>query len=125
MSESEQKYVNEIRKHLKRWELMAGFLRTSHLLLGLISVSGSILVASKINSIDPIYIEWIAFSVALSVGLQTGFDLGGKANRVRRAWRHVNWSYIKYKSKSHEFDKLIDDYRIGEKIVGDVKEIVK
>lgn len=126
MSENKQEYVAEILKHLKRWELMAGLLRGTHILLGIISVSCSILVASKINSLDKTYIEWLAFLAALSVGLQTGFDLGAKANRMRRAWRHVNWSYLKYKSNGgHTIDNLIDDYRAGEEIVGDVKEIVK
>ncbi|HUW81827.1 MAG TPA: hypothetical protein VMZ31_03385 [Phycisphaerae bacterium] len=126
MSNSEQDFVKEILQHLRRWELMAGLLRTAHILLGLVSVACSILVASKINSLDNSYIEWLAFCAALSVGIQTGFDLGAKANKMRRAWRYVNWSYLKYRSNgSHSIDNLIDDYKKGEEMVGDVKEIVR
>jgi hypothetical protein len=124
--ENEGQYIDEILKHLKRWELQAGLLRTVHVLLGISAVFCSLLVAAKINSIDKVYIEWLAFMAALSVGIQTGFDLGNKANRVRRAWRLVNWSYLKYKAgNEHTIDNLIDDYKLGEEIVGDVKEVVK
>jgi len=123
---SEEEYVLEIKKHLRRWEIMAGLLRTAHIALGLMSVFFSLLVAAKINSIEKVYLEWFAFLAAFSVGIQTGFDLGSKANRFRRAWRHVNWSYLKYLSNDgYTIDKLIDEYKAGEEIVGDVKELVK
>jgi len=121
----EEQYLREILKHLKRWGLSAGILRIIHILLGILAVFSSLLVAAKINSLDKVYIEWFAFSAALSVGIQTGFDLGNKANRFRRAWRLVNWSYLKYKANDgHTINNLIDDYRTGEEIVGDVKEVL-
>lgn len=126
MESSKEKYIKEILKHLKRWALMAGVLRFIHITLGILAVVFSILVASKINSIDKIYIEWFAFTAAVAIGLQTGFDLGNKANRMRKAWRLLNWSLLKFNNcEKHTLENLIDDYMTAEEIVGDVKETVK
>jgi len=44
---------------------------------------------------------------------------------MRKAWRLLSWSYLKFETcESHTLEKLIDDYRTAEEIVGDVKETV-
>jgi len=75
----EGKIPEEIKKQLRTWGRQAFWLRSIHALLGISSIVCSLLVAAKINSFEPVQIEWLAFIAAVSVGLSSGFDLGSKS----------------------------------------------
>jgi hypothetical protein len=53
----------------------------------------------------------------------SGFNLGEKANRTRRAWRRLNAARLRYLSQEDfSVAQLIDAYSLAESEIGDVKE---
>jgi len=122
MSSEARKVPGEIRKHLNTWDWQARLLRIIHALLGIIAIACSLLVASKINTFDSELIEWLAFFAAISTGLLSGFDLGSKANRMRRAWRLLNAAKMMYEANETELKEVINAYKEAENLIGDVKE---
>jgi hypothetical protein len=117
--------LKEIARHMYKWDKFGWFLRIMHTLLGLVAIVSSIVIAARISTLDPHILEWLALSSAISVGLQTGFDLGEKANRFRRAWRILKVSYFSYEKNIHGIDQLIKDYDRAEEMVGDVAGTVR
>jgi hypothetical protein len=111
---------DEIKKAVNFWYRSAGILRFLHISLGLIAVILTITVASTIGektSLTP----WIAWGAAISVGIMTSFNLGTKSNSMRNAWRVLNEAKIRYENQDDmTIEKLIDAYRDGEKLIGDV-----
>jgi hypothetical protein len=122
MESVERKVPSEISKQLNTWDEQARLLRVIHASLGILAMACSFLVASKINSLDSGTIEWLAFFAALSTGLLSGFDLGSKANRMRRAWRLLNAAILMYEANEIEIKNVINAYKEAEKLIGDVKE---
>ena len=116
--------LNDIDDRLKKWGYQTNYLRVIHALLTISATVSSFLVASKVSDLySPIrpHISWISFVAAVSVGLLSAFDLGSKANRVRRAWRLLNVSLMKYKKGKMPIEKLLDIYLEAEEIIGDVR----
>jgi hypothetical protein len=117
--------LNDINHQLKKWSLQTNYLRLVHALLTISATVSSFLVASKVadqGSVIRPYISWIAFTAAVSVGLLSAFDLGSKANRVRRAWRILNVSLMRYKKGKLPIEQLLEKYFEAEEIIGDVRE---
>lgn len=119
----ERKVPEKIKMQLRKTNQQAFWLRLVHALLSISSIVCSLLVAAKINSFEPVLIEWLAFMAAASVGIMSGFDLGSKANRMRRAWRRLNAAIIEFEEDSNTtIEELIEAYKDAEQIIGDVKE---
>jgi hypothetical protein len=114
--------LGSIEKSLKIWGRQAIYLRVIHALLTFSAVVCSLLVAAKIRSFGPDYVEWLSFGAAVSIGLISAFDLGSKANRIRRAWRKLRTAYLRYKAGKLAADDLIKIYEESEDIIGDVRE---
>ena len=116
--------IPEIEKQLKTWSWQTSVFRLIHAALGITAIVSSLLVAAKLTLAVPL--EWLALIAAVSVGLMSGFNLGAKANSMRRAWRSLNAALLKYK---HGVDtsagNLIAVYAEAEAIIGDVKADVK
>jgi hypothetical protein len=107
----------EIKKAIDVWYRDAGILRFLHIFLGLMALVLTITVASSIPNQNP----WIAWGAAITVGILTSFNLGTKSNNMRNAWRILNEAKIRYENQDDmTLEKLIDAYRDGEKLVGDV-----
>lgn len=117
----------QIMKHLSRWDFMANGLRTLHLVLGIIAVTSSLFVAAKVSlAVETFYVQCAAFLAALSVGLQTSLDLGGKVNRIRDAWRVLNTARLRYHADpNYTLAELTAAYGEAEQMVGDVREVLK
>jgi hypothetical protein len=78
-------------------------LRVVHAFLTIMATVCSLLVAAKISAFKPDYIQWLSFMAAVSVGLLSAFDLGSKANRLRRAWRRLRARSMKRSVKRKVF----------------------
>ena len=117
----------EISKQLSRWAILAKLLRAGHAFLSITALLCSLLVSSDLILIIPriavLDKKLLAFIAALSVGLLSGFDLGAKSNRQRRAWRKLNTAIIRYKEElEYPVESLIKAYEDAEEIIGDVKD---
>jgi hypothetical protein len=53
---------------------------------------------------------------------QSAFDLGSKANRLRRAWRRLRTELLRFENRLSTEEDLIKVYALAEEIIGDVKE---
>jgi hypothetical protein len=117
--------LNDINARLKTWSRQTNYLRTLHALLTFTATVCSFLVASKVTDNDSIvrpYISWVSFTAAVCIGILSAFDLGSKANRVRRAWRILNVSLMRYRKGKLPIEELLNIYLQAEEIIGDVRE---
>jgi len=113
---------DNVTRNLHAWGRQVPLLRTVHAILGIVATLSSVLVAAKINTFKPIQIQWLAFAAAGSIGLLTAFDLGGKANGMRRAWRRLNAAVTLYEADGPiSLEQLVKIYEECEAMIGDVK----
>jgi len=66
------------------------------------------------------YAKVFALIGAISIALMTGFNLGDKSNAVRNAWKLLNGTIIAYNDCYATEEDLIDAYKKGEELIGDV-----
>jgi len=113
-----------ITEALHAWGWQVPVLRTVHAILGIAAVLCSVLVAAKISTFAAAAIQWLAFTAAGATGLLAAFDLGGKANRMRRAWRKLNAAVTLYEADGQiSLEQLVQIYEQSEELIGDVKEV--
>ena len=115
----------EIETELKRWNKQITLFRLLHVALGIVAIVSSLLVAARLTILE-IPTEWLAFTAAVSVGLMLAFDLGARANLMRRAWRLLNTAVLTYRHEAKpDVNELIEAYAQAEAIIGDVKAELK
>jgi len=125
-TQRQAKVLAEISSRLTHFSRLATWLRILHLVLGFLAVVSSVVVASTISSLPPQWIKVLALVAALSIGIQTGFDVGAKANRARQAWRALYVAKMRFDtSPNFTIGDLVTAYEKGEETIGDVKEDVK
>jgi hypothetical protein len=111
----------EIENELSKWSKQITLYRSVHVALGLVAIVSSLLVAARLTVFE-IPAEWLAFSVAASVGLMLALNLGARANLMRRAWRLLNTAVLTYEHETKpDVNELIEAYAQAEAIIGDVK----
>ena len=117
--------LEEIKSSIGHWSRDANILRVIHGIFTALATLCSFLVAAKSgdkNSILYPHISWFSFTAAVSIGILSAFDLGSKANRHRKAWRHMRAQLFKYNDGLISSEKLIEAYAYAEEVIGDVKE---
>jgi hypothetical protein len=113
-----------ILENFRRWELIANSLRILQVGLGVIGTAAALLVTTFTSELGTFRTKILTFVAAFCLGTLTAFDIGGKANQTRNAWREVAVAVIKYQHtklpSEQAFDDLIAAYKRAEEIVGDV-----
>jgi hypothetical protein len=123
VSSEKRKVPDRILRQLKIWDWEAYILRVIHASLSIIAIGCSLLVASKIDTFQSDFIEWLALTSALSTGLISGFDLNSKANKMRNAWRKLHTAIILYEEDPNtKVEHVIKTYAEAEEIYGEWKE---
>lgn len=115
-----EKIIEEVESYLKSWKRQTWILRFLHVLLGLIAIISSVTVASRLIPPESPLMSWIAWLAAITSAIVTSMGLEAKSNNMRTAWRILNTAHLRYK-KEGDMDKLIEAYKTGEEIIGDVK----
>ncbi len=111
----------EIETELKKWNKQIVLFRLLHVALGMVAIVSSLLIAARLTVFE-IPTEWLAFAVAVSIGLMLALNLGARANLMRRAWRLLNTAMLTYKNETKpDVNELIEAYAQAEAILGDVK----
>ena len=121
--EIDEATMADMELQLSAWRRQAIILRSIHGFLTFAATVCSFLVAAK--SSDERYrdyIPWLSFGAAVSIGLLSAFDLGSKANRLRRAWRILRIQIFRYKQKKVAGESVIAMYALAEELIGDVRE---
>jgi hypothetical protein len=124
----------KIEKMLKDWYRISSALRAIHTFLVIVATVSSLYVAATVDSANqdstdllfatPEITAWVALTAAaISTALLTGFDVGSKPNRTRRAWRTLNAAVMRYQNWHIDLPQLINIYEECEEVIGDVKEL--
>lgn len=118
MTNSSRTVPAEIDYTFRGWRIQAQRLRIVHVALLLAASVFSILTASDVSGNGRSY---FAVAAALSVGILSSLDAGGKANGFRNAWRHMNAAMARFQSNpSFTTEQLIQAYEEAEALIGDV-----
>jgi hypothetical protein len=114
----------EILRNLQSWKIMAILLRVTFVFLGSVATVAGLVVTTFNGEIGTWWTKIFALSAAAALGLLTAFDISGKANAVRKAWRNLNAAAILYREDpTYSFAELLKEYKKGEDLVGDVNYI--
>ena len=121
---TEREVPQAIRDSMRDWGRFGNGLRTLQIFLGVGSMTASLLVATftvELQEQGSLALKGASFTAALFAGLLTAFNVGGKADALRRAWRHVTAAILRYEAvlNANVLD-LIKAYEEAEVIVGDV-----
>jgi len=120
---SERTAPDQIKKRLSHMHTLAVGFRILQVVLGMVAIVASILVASQIQTPEtdrfvPIPIEWLAITAAVTTGIISAFNIGGKSNRVMDAWRFLDYKVSMYELDPDVSEKdLVDAKYEAEKIV--------
>src|SRR5262245_1505017 len=120
---TEREVPQAIRDSMRDWGRFGNGLRTLQIFLGVGSMTAALLVATFTDELmqQGFALKGASFTAALFAGLLTAFNIGGKADALRRAWRHVTAAILRYEAGTHGgILDLIKAYEEAEVIVGDV-----
>ena len=105
----------------KRWAFLANLLQTGFIVLGTTATVASIVLATFTVELGDTRVKIVSFLVAVSLGLMTAFDIRGKTNDVRKAWRLMNEAILAYESNpDFSEEDLRKQYLAGEDLIGDL-----
>lgn len=111
--------LGHLEDHLHKWASMGKSIQRWYVILGIISTSASLSVATFAYYMPPWGISLVSFAAALSVGLISRFNLGRKVADVWAAWRHLNTARMRFQNvSSFSEGDLIDAYAEAEQILG-------
>lgn len=120
-TETTKEVPQDIVEALRSWDRTAGQLRFAQVFLGVLGTSAALAVTTFTLELSPIIVKGLSFTAALCIGLITAFDLNGRANIVRRAWRHLNTVALRYRNVPEaSLDSVVDAYSQAEEMLGDV-----
>jgi hypothetical protein len=112
------KEINSFTNDLDKW---ATQLQTATVVLPIISIIASLIVGFFTTELNPMVVKCLALLAAFcSVGVST-FKLENKARDMREAYRYLKHSMYKYGVEEDDIHKLIANYFIAEKMVGNVE----
>jgi hypothetical protein len=120
-----QEVPEEILRNLKSWNRIAQALRFAFVFLGLsATLAGLIATTYGGDVLDKFWTKFWTLTAAASIGILTAFDIGGKANSVRRAWRKLNAAVLLYRADpDYSIQALITEFQRAEALIGDVNYI--
>ena len=114
--------VANIRMILNVWDRTANRLFYLTVFFGILTIVTSVFVSvyTATTFICPAGLKILACTSTASLTLLTAFNVVKKGNNSRKAWRILNAALYKYDSNVFSIEQLINDYEVGESIVGDV-----
>lgn len=130
---------NRISGCLSWWGASAILLRTAFVILMILSIGSSVLIGgssvgattttttgsttsgtSTTAFLQPWQVLTLSATAAISVGIMSGLDLRGNADRVRRAWRVLNSAVIHYETDPNfTVQELNEAYTKAEDIISE------
>jgi hypothetical protein len=111
----------EISSQLSHWDSIARCLRILQVALGILGTASALTVTTFAAEIGTFWVKVCSFIAAVSVGILTAFDIGGKANATRLAYRHLNRAILRYRYvPASSLDNLLDSFSHAQDIVGGV-----
>jgi hypothetical protein len=110
--------------NLRRWELIANSLRALQVILGVVGTVAALVATTFTAELGTFRVKICTAIAAFCIGMIAAFDIGGKANQTRNAWRELTVAILKYENAhpptAQDYENLLSAYRHGEERVGDV-----
>jgi hypothetical protein len=98
---------------------MARCLRILQVSLGVLGTVSAFAVTTFAGELGTLLVKVFSCAAALSIGILTAFDIGGKANATRQAHRLLNLAVVRYLYlPASSLDNLFDSYAQAQEIVG-------
>lgn len=117
----ERKIPQHIESSLFHWRITVSQLRSLQVVLGVSGIVSAIVVTTFTTDLSPLVLKMASLTSAVCIGIISAFDIGGKANATRAAWRHLNIAVLRYQSVAEStIDNLIDSYAQAEAMIGNV-----
>jgi hypothetical protein len=101
----------EIAGQLRKWDCIARCLRIPQVSLGILGTASAFAVTTFAGELGTLLVKVFSFAAALSIGILTAFDIGGKANATRQAHRLLSLAVVRYLYlPASSLDTLFDSY---------------
>ena len=110
--------LNEVRGALKIYDALAVILQWLITIFGIIAVGCSLAVPVFAAYLPTIWIQILSFSSTLILTLFAVFNVFGKHNDIRKAWRYLNHAYLKYSANNLELKDLVEAKNETETMLG-------
>src|ERR1700686_271987 len=109
----------EIVANLKTWVWIANSLRFLQIALGVIGTAAALTVTTFTTELGNMRTKICTLTAAFCLGTLTAFDIGGKADKTRQAWRQMTGAIMLYRYDSaYTLPKLIEAYEKAEDVMG-------
>jgi len=122
LTAKEQLVLGNIKKVHQIWDNTANRLVYITISLGLLIIVPSVLVSvyTATDLLSRQQLKVLACTSTISLTLLTAFNIVGKGNNARKAWRVLNAGIYNYESGIWTMTELIRSYEEGERIMCDV-----
>ena len=111
----------EIASTLRTWVWIANSLRLLQIALGVIGTAAALTVTTFTTELGSMRTKICTLTAAFCLGTLTAFDIGGKADKTRQAWRQMTGAIMLYRYDSaYTLPKLIEAYEKAEDVIGGV-----
>jgi hypothetical protein len=111
----------ELQENLRRWGWVGNSLRVTQILLALIGTAAALIVGTFTEEMGTFYTKVTSFIAAFSIAILSGFNIGGKADSMRKAWRHLTAASVSYQEDpDYAMADLVKAYDEAEAMIGDV-----
>jgi hypothetical protein len=75
--------------------------------LGIVAVGSSLAITAFADNVDVVVVKILSFVSTLILTLFAVFNILGKHNDIRKAWRHLNNAYLKYNAQIIDLPELV------------------
>ena len=110
-----------IAKCRRNWPKHARSLRVLFCVLGCLGLICPLVVTTFADQLKPFWVRIVTLVGTSAIGVLYAFDIPGKANRFRQAYRVLETALIRFEHGDNPaFTKVLDAYDSGEAKIGDV-----
>jgi len=111
----------EIAANLKTWVWITNSLRILQVLLGVVGTAAALTATTFTTDLPHPWTKVCMAVAAFCIGILTAFDIGGKADKTRQAWRQLTGAIMLYRyDDTFTLPKLVEAYEKAEDLVGGV-----
>lgn len=116
--EEKAEVLEDIKGAMHKYHSMAVFLQNLITGLGIFAIGSFVAATSLAGLLNADWVKCLSFVSILILTLFTTFNISGKHNDMRKAWRHLNYAYLRYKTGKLNLGQLVDAKNEAELILG-------
>jgi hypothetical protein len=102
-----EEVLNDVKGALQTYHVLAVRLQWVITILGILAVGSSLAITAFADNVDVVVVKILSFVSTLILTLFAVFNILGKHNDIRKAWRHLNNAYLKYNAQIIDLPELV------------------